>query len=280
MSRKVIFNRYFCNQIVLAISLSTLIFSFNFLLTKSSIQPLDVVIFIPLHFLCLHYLLNITHIASHNQMSRSFLLNKFLGNIAAIFGGLTLADFTATHLVHHLNPADKNKDPDYPITKLKSGKTNFLSIPFKIWMHDMYFWQSNLWKKRNAWVGYLINRIAQIAMVVAFSLSGNINIWSWFWLLPVLLVGYFNGMFLFYFPHFTTNWENAARRNLITHKSIGIISSVCLKLIDISRIYHEFHHNNITENTNYYPLESYIWKSMYGNWVDVESNFKGKYVHS
>jgi fatty acid desaturase len=272
MSHSLVFNRFRFNQLVFGLSCIVLCVSFTFLIRS----PLQIFSFclLPINALCLHYLLNITHIASHNQMSKNFLVNQIIGNISATFGGLTMADFSSTHLIHHLHPADKDNDPDYPITKLSKGGTNFISIPFKIWMHDTYFWTHGLWKKRYNWLSYILNRTIQIAIVIAFNMSGILNIWMWFWLLPILVVGFFNGMFLFYFPHFTTKWENTQRA-----RPDSIFHSWAVELIDISRIYHEFHHNNITENRNYYPLENYIWQKISGKWETSLDNFKGKYIH-
>ena len=157
----------------------------------------------------LHYFMNLVHLSSHRLLSKSKVTNSILGNLSAIFCGLTLADFTTTHLLHH-SFLHTDRDPDRMIARAP----HFLILPFFILWHDFWFWQNGLWRQ-NRFIGYFTDRIAQIGLVLLFWYFDKLNLWFVFWLLPIYLVGFFNGMFLFYFPHFQTNWERKKRQQNI-----------------------------------------------------------------
>ena len=193
---------------------------------------------------CLHYLLNLVHIGSHNLLSKRRSWNSFLGNVAGFFGGVTFADFRLTHLRHHRYLDDPQEDPDYFITN--SGP--WFTIPFKIFYHDVFFFRRGLYKSQHSWRGYLLTRLAQAATVSLLVLLGLKSVWISLWLLPMLLLGLANGLFLFYFPHYIpkleTRWR--ARPSLWNYPA--------RTLIDVSRVFHERHHDSIQTNLNYFPL--------------------------
>ncbi|MBC7471863.1 MAG: fatty acid desaturase [candidate division SR1 bacterium] len=220
--------------------------------------------------LCQHYFLNLVHIGSHHLLSKNKHINSVLGNVASIIGGVTFADFKTTHFLHHRNVSDDKNDPDHWITT--SG--NVLTIPFKIFYHDYYFWTRGLWKQNNAWKGYLIDRLMQGLLVLGFYFTGNIVVWEYFWLLPLLLVGFLNGLFLFYFPHHTTRLERNWRevQNKLPHQSLTLLA------IDISRIYHEKHHNRIAENRNYFPILAFMQDKLSSTWNNLTIGPISKYT--
>jgi len=275
-----IINKYNFNKLVLLLAQSSLYFSF-WLAINQKISWHWWPLLVLWNFASLHYHFNLVHLASHRMLSKNGKLNSFLGNLAAIFGGVTLADFQTTHSLHHRNPSDSQKDPDYKITQ-----SNFFILPFKIWYHDIFFWSRGLWNKQRNWAGYLADRVVQILIISAFIFTENLQVWLWLWLLPVFLVGFFNGMFLFYFPHHTTALEKKWRLELMqSSNNSGIIPKtrfnfikLILLLIDISRFYHETHHDKVLENTAYYPLEDYLIKKIRGKPIYFEADYHSKYT--
>ena len=203
------FESSFLNIVVNFSALLNLVnFSWNLILLNlvSSLQFFGLIFLIVSIFsFNLHYFMNLVHLSSHRLLSKNKTVNSLLGNISAIFCGLTLADFASTHLIHH-QFLHTQKDPDQMI----AHAPHFLVLPFYIFWHDFWFWQNGLWRQ-NRFIGYLIDRIVQICLVLVFWYFGKLNLWLVFWLLPIYLVGFFNGMFLFYFPHFQTNWEKKRR---------------------------------------------------------------------
>jgi fatty acid desaturase len=261
--------KYQTNQLIFAADISLVFILFYILLTTKLDMLSSAFIFFAIA-ICQHYFLNLVHIGSHHLLSKNKLANSILGNIASIIGGVTFADFKTTHFLHHRNVSDDKNDPDHWITT--SG--NVFTIPFKIFYHDYYFWSRGLWRQNDAWKGYLIDRAVQGLLVFWFSATGNIAIWQYFWLLPLLLVGFLNGLFLFYFPHYTTKLERAWRK--ITAKLPH--QSVTLLAIDISRIYHEKHHDRIAENRNYFPIFAYLQDKLSSTWQTLTSDPMSKYT--
>jgi beta-carotene hydroxylase len=222
----------------------------------------------------LHFNLNTLHQASHRLLSKNKKLNDIIGHISAILGGVTFAAFQSTHFIHHASTADPEKDPDFKITNSKS----FFIIPFKIWYHDVFFWQHQLWQKYSSRKEYLFDRFAQILIVIVLLLTANTWIFLYFWLIPTYVVGFLNGLFLFYFPHYSTKKERQLRYQQIYQSSkfkkrwFSRLSLVC---IDISRFYHEKHHQKTQENTNFYPVENYLFDKMRGikNYLNYTAEF-------
>jgi fatty acid desaturase len=248
--------KYRVNQLLFFGNICITWYLFRHIITHS-LHWYESVIFFFSIALSQHYFLNLVHLASHNLLSRNRHINSIFGNISAIIGGVTFADFRTTHMLHHRNVSDDTKDPDHWITT--SG--HIITIPFKIFYHDVYFWRNGLWKKGN-WRGYLMDRFTQIGFVLAFQRFGQLGIWQTYWLVPLLIVGFLNGLFLFYYPHYTTKleraWRSFARRNPF--------QSFWLLCIDISRIYHEKHHDSIASNRPYFPVVSYIFDTFSHNW--------------
>lgn len=205
-------------------------------------------ILMPFCVLSLHYHFNTVHQASHNMVSRSKLLNSFVGRFSSIFSGISFADFRSTHLEHHKYPTNKDKDPDHWITT--SG--SIITIPFKILWHDLWFWKKGLWKK--SWIIYIIDRGIQIAMIVIIISTGYALTWSLIWLIPMLIVGLLNGLFLFYIPHYTHRFESMR----------GVLGTIFNFFARISRKSHELHHRNIAHNAVYYPVFWYVSSQLQG----------------
>jgi fatty acid desaturase len=189
---------------------------------------------------CLHYLFTTVHQSSHFLLSKNSKINYSFGFLASLFAGITFADFLFTHTIHHKMIGDPKNDPDHLI----SGSGPVISIPFKIWLHDYYFFKNN--KVKHQFVSYFLTRITQVCIVIfVFLLTGQINLFLYFWLLPMLVVGLFNSYFLFYIPHYEIKgwcWKT----NLGKH------------LIKTSRISHHNHHDNPSKNKDYFPLEEQI----------------------
>ncbi|MEM1312203.1 MAG: fatty acid desaturase [Patescibacteria group bacterium] len=272
MLKQIIFTKYNLNRLVFLIA-NSILFSIFYVLLNNELnimQNLGLGICI---IVCLHYNLNILHLASHRLLSKYKWLNDLFGNVSAIIGGVTFPAFQGTHFIHHRNPSNPTADPDYTITNSK----NFIFLPFNIWHHDRYYWQKKLWQKKFPAWQYFLNRLAQIAIVAAFYFSGNLNIWLYFWLLPIYCVGFLNGMFLFYFPHYTTRLETIWRAHQQQGKAINVFQKLSLFLIDISRFYHEKHHDKVLENRNFYPLEVYLLQRL-ASGKKANINYKSQYI--
>jgi fatty acid desaturase len=248
-------SKYRLNQLLFLLNTTVLLAGYYFVFTAQHSIVLSILWFFILTA-SLHYHFNLVHLASHQLLSKNRHLNSLLGNISAIFGGITFADFRLTHSLHHKNPTDSEADPDHVITQ----GHNFFILPFKIFYHDYYFWSKKLYKINKAWRGYLLDRFVQAGLVIASLLTGNISEWILFWLIPIFIIGFFNGMFLFYFPHYSTKLELNWRENLTKTKRnvLNLHQTISLTLIDISREYHTRHHKRIAENRNYFPVLSYI----------------------
>jgi fatty acid desaturase len=262
MLQQIIFTKYNFNKLVFLIANLILVAIF-YSLINLEFNLFQKVILAGLISICLHYNLNILHQASHRLLSKNKGLNDLFGNLSAILGGVTFPGFQSTHFIHHKNPSDPTLDPDYAITNSKS----FFFLPFKIWYHDRFYWQHGLWQKHFPAWQYFADRLAQISIVAAFYFTGHLQIWLYFWLLPIYFVGFLNGMFLFYFPHYSTKLENLWRTkiSLLSQSKPyqNIIQKLSIFFIDISRYYHERHHDKIMENQNFYPLEKYLYDRLF-----------------
>jgi beta-carotene hydroxylase len=240
-------NQYLINQLLLAVCAVSYIAIFTTSMFLEFSTTTSVFAWV-ISIVCLHYLLNLVHIASHNILARSPKLNSVLGGVAAFFGGVTIADFKSTHLLHHRFLDDPKRDPDHYITN--SGW--WVTIPFKIFYHDVYFWREGLWRKNSAWKSYILTRILQISLITIIILSGYKSVWIALWLTPMLVLGLLNGLFLFYLPHYIPKLEQKWRTKPTKFNKLPLV------LIDISRVSHERHHDNIRNNENYFPLFSFM----------------------
>jgi hypothetical protein len=92
------------------------------------------------------------------------------------------------------------------------------------------------------------------------------------WLIPLLVVGFCNGLFLFYFPHYTIRIELFAR----SLEKQNIFSQLLLTTIDISRYYHEKHHEKIQSNRPYFPVFSYCFDKIQK--LSPFKNYKPRFV--
>ena len=197
-----------------------------------------------------YYILNLVHIASHRGLSKNSFYNDLLGNFASVLSGVTLPVFRATHNLHHAYPNDPDNDPDFVI----ATKGALWWLPARIFYHDYAFFKRGLYKQKNALKTYLLDRFIQVALVLAFSIAGKIDIWIFYWLPSILIIGFFYGLFQFYFPHYSTkivdNWRVLAQKNFFQKLS--------LFFVDFCRYYHYKHHEKISSNQPYFPFWSYF----------------------
>lgn len=315
------FNKYRIVQLLFCLNILLLLSLWQKLWFASLNWPVYLLIFT---LLCLsyHYFLNFLHLASHKQLSKNYRFNQILGHISAIFGGLTYPDFVVTHFLHHKNPNHPKLDPD---SNIASGGSLW-TIPFRIWYHDKFFLSQSEYR-RSRLCGYLLDRLLQVAFLIFCFSQGKFWFWVTFWLLPLLLVGFGNGLFLFYFPHFVNQWENSQRAKLLqlqdkvtsliqqikaknltaipiasnqkeklystqkpkieqqTH--LTFIKNFCqlslnlffysvyffslqliLLSIDIARVYHKEHHDNIGNLRNYFPIYSFLQDFYHQIWLE------------
>jgi fatty acid desaturase len=205
----------------------------------------------------LYYFTNLLHLASHNLLSKRLKLNSFYGNISAIFSGLTFAEFKTSHLLHHKNPTNPDKDPDHKISQ--SG--SIFLLPFRVWLKDKYFFEQGFWKKNGLLKGYLLNRLTQLALILFIFWQGKGFIFSIFYLLPLFIIGFLNSLFLFYYPHYTNQFE----QNLIQQKNL--FAKLGVKCINLSRNFHSYHHHKINNLSFYFPVEfkfkEWLFKKIY-----------------
>jgi fatty acid desaturase len=190
--------------------------------------------------LCLHYLFTVVHQSSHNLLSPHKLLNYMCGYTATLLAGITFADFKFTHDLHHKHIGDPTLDPDHAI----SGSGPVLLIPFKIFYHDYYFMKYN--NSTLQLISYCSERFFQV-MIMILVFGSNQLIFITYWLIPMLLIGFANALFLFYFPHYK-HWIEATRLNIPLIKDS----------IQMSRVYHHKHHDNPSKNSNFFPFEDTI----------------------
>jgi fatty acid desaturase len=217
----------------------------------------------------LHYYFNILHIGSHYGISNNKTLNSFVSTVSAAISGHTYACFATTHSIHHQFPGNEEKDPDYKITH----GSFFLFLPFKIFRHDLWFFEKNLYKKSGKLNNYLITRIIQIILISAIVLSGNLDLFLLFWLFPIYILGVLNGIFLFYLPHNVTKYEKILSK-LSNVKLLASVINLFENIIFISRISHESHHNNVKAKDPYFPVIYYFINN-----VKYTKDYRFKYIN-
>jgi fatty acid desaturase len=217
-----------------------------YFLSKSSFSIFTSAFLLIIITLNLYYFTNLLHLASHNLLSKKLKLNSFYGNVCAIFSGLTFAEFKTSHLLHHKNPTNPDKDPDHQISQ--SG--SLFLLPFRVWLKDKYFFKEGLWKKTGLLKGYLLNRLVQLILILFIFLQDKGFIFSIFYLLPLFIIGFLNSLFLFYYPHYTNQFE----QNLIQQKNL--FAKFGVKCINLSRDFHNYHHFKINNLGFYFPVES------------------------
>jgi fatty acid desaturase len=242
-------NKFFLNQFILTLSLVIFAVSWAYIF-KFAMSGFLVVPF-ALNIICLHYLFNSIHQGSHGLLSLNKTLNYAYGYIASIFTGITFADFKFTHDLHHKHVGVHALDPDHSI----SGNGLVLLIPFKMWYHDRYFFQNN--KSKKALFSYLSQRVLQVVLITFIILASS-SFFILYWLIPMLIVGVVNALFLFYVPHYN-HWIERTRLNV----------SVVSKSIYISRLYHSMHHDKPGRNYNFFPVEKSLMMLLLGPDAEV-----------
>jgi len=227
-----------------------------------------------LFFVIYQNFLNLVHQSSHQAIFKNRFLNYSIGFISALVSGFTLADFKSTHLLHHAFLGQPGKDPDEEIVHTKPA----FFMPFAIWKHDRFFWKHKLYAKNNYKFSYLITRFSQLLIISCLTINGFFNHLIFFWLLPLLLVGILNGIFLFYFPHYMPSWENKLRLKKESKNLLNLFKKIPLTLINISRIYHEIHHNNVRSVNGYFPLVFFVIHFFQNKWPFMLKKHGTKYI--
>ncbi|MEI6728140.1 MAG: fatty acid desaturase [bacterium] len=267
-AKKTLMTRFTANKLIFFVAHIVLLTSYYFVFNLE-LNWLTIAIFLPLTFIAIHYHFNIVHMASHSALSKKRGINAFFGTWAAVLSGTTYADFKANHMLHHSKAGQPDLDPDDKIAR----NANFLLIPFKIFYHDYDFWSKGMWKKDKAWVGYLLARSLQLCLILIASTTGHLSTWLLFWVLPVYLLGVTNGAYLFFYPHYTSKNEHKWRNS----KAKNWYQKLALKLIDISRHYHEIHHEKVSTNYVYFPLEAYLFEK-FKSGQEPNLDFSGKFT--
>lgn len=229
-------SKFLSNKILIILVLAIFISNWYCLLTRANISYIHSINWI-VNILCLHYMFTTVHQSSHGLLSKNKYINYCFGFISTLLAGITFADFKFTHDLHHKHIGNKNRDPDHMI----SGSGPILLIPFKIFYHDYYFIKNN--KSIFEYISYFFERIIQISIVLLLFLDKPF-LFSTFWLVPMLVIGVMNALFLFYFPHYK-HWIESTKYNFSPLKSS----------IQMSREYHHKHHDDPSLNSNFYPFE-------------------------
>jgi beta-carotene hydroxylase len=251
-----VINRYQTNQIILSISLTGLclnlfgvsIFHNNWFKVWAFTTNL----------IFLNYLVNCVHQSSHFLLSKKTIWNRVLGHVASIFSGFTWSHFLTTHLEHHKHVGNDNLDPDYPIAN--SG--NFFLIPFLIWRMDWLFFSFNLHSKKTYLADYIFDRMVQLLFVAIVIRLGYWDNFAYFWIIPMFVVGFLYGQYLFYWPHYSNQFEIWCRRQR------WFLPQLYAGTIELARIFHAMHHDKVTNNTAYFPLETYLYLKLKNNWSE------------
>lgn len=237
--------KFTSNRILLIIT--SVLFLSSWYLLLNFYNPSYNLIYFVINIIGLHYLFTIVHQSSHNLLAKDTRLNHIFGFLACILTGITFADFQYTHTMHHKHIGNPQEDPDHKI----SGSGPILLIPFKIFYHDYYFWLNC--ESRFMKFSYLLQRGLQITIIMVLFLDKS---WMFinFWLIPMGIIGIANALFLFYFPHYKHPIET-------TFLNVGPIKSS----IEISRTYHHKHHDDPSNNLNFFPFEDTFIASLTNN---------------
>jgi len=244
------FSKYIFNQILAIISIVIFIGVFVWLSTLGNINIWQSIYAMIVLVITEHYLLNLIHIASHRSLSKNYFVNEFFGNLIAILTGISLPVFRETHNLHHANTNNPERDPDHFI----STSGHLWWIAGRIFYHDYYFFKNGLFKRKNNLITYLIDRLAQISLVLVFQFTNNLNVWIYYWLPSILIIGSMYGFYQFYFPHYSTKFVDSLRSKPLKN----IFQRFALFTVDFSRYYHYKHHEQIKNNTYYFPFYTYL----------------------
>jgi fatty acid desaturase len=249
-------SKYKINQIIFILNLLVFLSLQFFLYSQQELLSWYTAPALFITVINLHYFLNTLHLASHNLLSKKRQINNIFGRLSAILGGLNFAEFSKTHLQHHLHTSNKEQDPDYLLTK--SG--HVITLPFRIWVKDIYFWKNKNLSTPNYRSMYIQDRLVQLVVLVLILFSGKIFYFLIYWSFPALVVGLSYGYYLFYFPHYVSKWEKSKRilKSSTSKFSNFQLNNVILWTIDLARYYHTLHHFKVQDNFNYYPLLAYF----------------------
>jgi fatty acid desaturase len=272
-------NKYSFNQAIFW--LNTIVFGFNLYFLSTEKSWIWVILQFIVSTICLHYFCNLSHLASHQMLSR----NKKINHIFGWFSSLpvlvfSFIDFKITHQQHHIHTTNEVLDPDYRITH-----GSVILIPFKMIIYkDGYFLKRAFLKKKFGQLfEYLFQRVIQLGIFayILYLSVNRINVdLAIFYIIPLLIVGILNGIFLYYYPHYQNKIEFWARKHF-DHQNkfspffwVGFFVTWC---IDLSRIAHQDHHDKISFNEPYYP-EFWLWKNTFlnqkDNWRYLSGNIK------
>lgn len=275
-------SKYRINQIVFC--LSWVIFSCNLYLFNFQKSWWLWMLQFSISTICLHYFCNLSHIASHQMLSKNKNLNHIFGWLSAlpvlIFSYI---DFKVTHQAHHQHTTNEELDPDHKIT----NKGSILWLPFRIIIYkDGFFLNQAVVKNKFLQIAeYTLQRTIQLSFFIWVILNSSSGIGlalTYFYILPLLIVGICNALFLYYYPHYQNRFEHWARLqfNLGNKKTINFwIGLVIVWCVDLSRIIHQAHHDKVLSNSPYYP-EFWLWQNSFlnqtNNWRYLASSLQNK----
>lgn len=215
----------------------------------------------------LHYFSNLIHLGSHNLLSKNRKINSILGWISSLLIlPFTFIDFKITHLEHHKHQGDIDLDPDYKI--VKTGSVWLLPLRIVVYK-DYFFWKFALQKQKYNWLlEYCIQRFVQIFIIwyIANWTQKHDSRYISLFILPLIVVGVSNAMYLYFYPHYTNSFEIFLRKVISnnssnTSKLARSFARLFLWGIDLSRAIHEMHHQRPSGNMFYYP-EWWIYKQI------------------
>ena len=246
-------SKYAINQLIFGSSF--VIFWLNFISKVGGYNQLpDFIVFV-ISLISIHYLCNITHLASHNLLSKNPKINNIIGFIDCLpILVFSFIDFKITHLEHHKHTSDHELDPDWKIT----NTGNPLFLPFRIvYFKDAFFVNFAKGKSKTKWLlEYILERALQI--VLFFSLYAySSTLVAIFWVLPLLIVGLLNAAFLYFYPHYSDSFERFFRSTKVS--ILQIVGQPFIYLIETSRVIHYQHHLRPAKNLYYFP-EIWMWK--------------------
>lgn len=243
-------SKYTTNVLIFLITCTASAIILFWIYSTNSHNLLSWLISLPFTLICLHYILNLLHIASHKSISKKRWFNDFAGHVCSILVGFSYDVFRTTHLLHHAYANNPDKDPDYAISTTGS----LWWIAFRVPMHDHFFFKQKLHKKDNNLRGYILDRLVQLTLVSIVVVTGSSTVFLYFWVLPLLIIGSSYGLYQFYFPHFsTTTVDNWRRKN-----KLNMFQKTFLFTVDFCSYYHFKHHQQVWNNNFYFPFLAYV----------------------
>lgn len=265
--------KYATNKLIFIIT--TILFSINLGFFWVELDWYFKVLQFGLSTICLHYYCNLVHIASHQMLSKNRKLNHLLGWLSALpVLVFSFIDFKVTHTEHHKHPTDPNLDPDHKIT----ATGHVLFLPLRIIFHkDSFFFKFAIKKHKWNWIKeYIFQRILQLGIfgiIVFQSAIFKDQTLFIFYLLPLMVVGLLNAMFLYYYPHYQNRPEKWFRKVVNTNSNNKLLQAIAWSIlfpIDLCRTVHEAHHDKILNNFPYFP-EVWMWRN---NFLNIQQTSK------